>query len=163
MTQQIKELEEWERLTLDIPKHRAFTYQEKKINRMSQAELIEEWFVPTFSVDKIILWRLQEEGEKMTVRDARLIKLELENRARGDLPQALFDNIFNVFELKKVYRNLTTIEAMAIYEIKCEILVDEYGAKKVGFKRDMKALIKAIAQFRSNWERSIKNLNKSKK
>lgn len=157
----MQKLEESERLTMDIPKHRAFTYQEKKINRMTQADLIEFMFIPKIQVDKVILWRLQEEGEKITVRDARLLKLGIEDRFRKKIPQTAFDHIFNVFELKKVYKNLTTIESMAIHQIHNEILVEKYGKLDVGFKKDMKFLIKAIDQFHSNWDQAIENLNKN--
>lgn len=158
MTQELDE----EIYIFPMPKHRAFTYHEKKMNRMDREQLLEWMFIPKLDREKARYF-INEKYDKM-VGDRFLkqvcIGYEMEHRKKlTDKHRAFIDDIF---ELKELFNNLTLIDTLAIY--KNSILYQERNREtiKSSEKRQEEGLLYALKLHEENWNLSIKNLGKVK-
>ena len=104
-------------------KHRAWTYQEKKLNKMGKEAFIRGLFLPDYDLDRIkyATLKIQEtkrpniQPEIISTVDAKMIRLILEEEDRKSFPKETEIIVDMAFDFKRKLENTAeTLEALAI-------------------------------------------------
>ncbi len=150
-----------EEIMLEIPKHRAFTYKERKINRMSKDQVLDWAFIKKLDREKIRYWINDNYGKFIGDRKLKQIMLGYELEMRNQINQRHHDVIDNLFDFKEIFQPLEMIEVLAIHKNAYILNVEYAKHHKVTSKVSEDHLLQSIHAHVANWNNSMKILEKN--
>ena len=147
--------------------HRSYTYEEKKINRITKSQFVDHFFVGEIDTKRTIA-RLKpkfekELGTRLTDERLRSSLLTYQERRRDEIRQnkELMAFVDRVFDLKEVFEedyDMTIVESLAIWLH----FFDKVATRKEEMSEEARdeLLMECMAELYRNWEKSVGIIDK---